>query len=98
MEDLRAELTEAIDEAEWNWLLPHVKRDSVIVVAADLDIVDVALALANDNTISVQRWISESLISKPSPSQLSDWNQNQDKRFQALIVQPYVLIKEAIAA
>jgi len=39
--DLRAELVENLDEAEWEWLIPHVKRDAVFVVAPDLDLLDV---------------------------------------------------------
>ncbi|MDX2230688.1 MAG: DUF2288 domain-containing protein [Leptolyngbyaceae cyanobacterium bins.349] len=94
MQDLRAELEQSIDEAEWNWLEPHARRDSLIVVAPDLDLVDVGIAIASDNTLHVRRLIEEALIQKPSPAQLSDWMQHQDKRFSALIVQPYVLIQE----
>jgi Uncharacterized conserved small protein len=49
MSDLRAELTASLDEAEWNWLAPHARRDSVIVVEQELDLVDVGLAIANDD-------------------------------------------------
>ncbi|BDI17398.1 hypothetical protein ANSO36C_32000 [Nostoc cf. commune SO-36] len=37
MSDLRAELTEILDEAEWEWLIPHVQRDAVILVALELE-------------------------------------------------------------
>lgn len=94
MSDLRAELAEGLDEAEWHWLLPHAERDSLILINPGLDIVDVAMAIANDDTARVQRWISESLITKPSQVQLANWNQEQSKRFNALIIQPYVLIQE----
>lgn len=94
MENLRAELAESLDEAEWNWLAPHARRDSLIVVSPDLDLVDVGVAIANDNVPYVQRWIDEALIQKPSPAQISDWDQHQHKRFSALIVQPYVLVQE----
>lgn len=94
MQDLRDELAESLDEAEWNWLAPHARRDSVIVVEAALDLVDVGVAIANDNVTSVQHWIAESLIHKPSQAQIDDWNLNQTKRFNALIVQPYVLVQE----
>ncbi len=94
MDDLRAELTESLDEAEWNWLAPHARRDTVIVVERELDLVDVGVAIANDNVPSVQRWIDEALIHKPSSDQLADWEANQSKRFNALIVQPYVLVQE----
>jgi hypothetical protein len=95
MNDLKAELAESVDEAEWNWLIPHAKRDTVIVVEQELDLVDVGFAIANDNVSTVQKWIDAALIHKPSSDQLSSWNQDQSKRFQALIVQPYVLVQEA---
>lgn len=94
MDDLRAELTESLDEAEWNWLAPHARRDTVIVVERELDLVDVGVAIANDNVPCVQHWIEEALIHKPSSTQLADWEANQSKRFNALIVQPYVLVQE----
>ncbi len=94
MSDLRAELAEAVDEAEWNWLAPHARRDSVIVVKRELDLLDVGVAIANDDVSLVQGWIEGNLIHKPSSTQLSDWNLDQSKRFNALIVQPYVLVQE----
>lgn len=93
MSDLRAELAEAVAEAEWDWLAPHARRDTLIVVELGLDVVDVGVAIANDDVSRIQPWIDENLIHKPFPTQLSDWNLNQSTRFNALIVQPYVLIQ-----
>ncbi|WP_392531671.1 DUF2288 domain-containing protein [Nostoc sp. C117] len=105
MSDLRAELTESLDEAEWEWLIPHVQRDAVILVALELNLVDVGVAIANDNTASVQQWISEQLITKPTTIQVGEWNGDplsglpqRNKRFNTLIVQPYVLVQEIITA
>jgi len=94
MQDLRAELAENLDEAEWNWLIPHVQRDAVVVVAAQLDLLDVGVAIASDNVSSVQHWIGEQLIYKPLPTQLANWMGDRTKRFNTLIVQPYVLVQE----
>ncbi|MBA2748715.1 MAG: DUF2288 domain-containing protein [Tatlockia sp.] len=94
MADLKAELAKDLDQAEWEWLIPHVKRDSVLIIAKELNLVDVGIAIASDNLQSVQHWISEQLIQKPSETQLSDWNSDPQKRFNTLIVQPYVLIQE----
>ncbi len=95
MSDIRAELTATLDEAEWDWLAPHARRDVLILVALGLDLVEVGIAIATDDAPCIQGWIDRALIQKPSPAQLSVWNQNQSKRFQALIVQPYVLVQEA---
>jgi hypothetical protein len=97
MSDLRAELTEGLDEAEWEWLIPHVQRDAVILVAPELNLLDVGEAIANDNTQSVQQWIDEQLITKPSVDQVGEWNGDRQKRFNTLIIQPYVLVQEIAA-
>lgn len=94
MSDLREQLTENLDEAIWEWLIPHHERDVVVIVTRELDLLDVGEAIANDNTSSVQHWINEQLIYKPSPQQVSDWNENRSKRFNALIVDPFVLVQE----
>lgn len=93
MQDLRAELSEILDEAEWEWLMPHAQRDAVILVDPALDLLDVGVAIASDNVTAVQRWISEQQIYKPSPEQMADWGADRTRRFNALIVQPYVLIQ-----
>jgi hypothetical protein len=97
MADLRAELTEILDEAEWEWLIPHVQRDAVIVVTPNLDLLDVAVAIASDNIALVDQWIDQQLIAKPSVEQMGEWNSDRNKRFQTLIIQPYVLVQEIAA-
>lgn len=97
MQDLRAELVENLDQAEWEWLIPHAQRDAVLVVAGQLDLLDVGVAIASDNVSLVQQWIGEQLLYKPSPTQLSNWNGDRTKRFNTLIVQPYVLIQQLVA-
>ncbi|QYX30609.1 DUF2288 domain-containing protein [Sphaerospermopsis torques-reginae] len=98
MSDLREQLKENLDEAEWDWLIPHAQRDVIIIVADGLDLLDVGEAIATDNIPSVQNWIDEQLITKPSPEQLGNWNSDRTKRFNALIVEPYVLVQEKAVA
>ena len=97
-QDLKAQLTENMDEAEWDWLVPHAQRDAVIIVADQLDLLDVGVAIASDNISKVQVWIDEALLAKPSTEQLGEWNGNRTKRFNALIVEPYVLVQEKVTA
>ena len=94
MEDLRVQLAENLDEATWELLMPHVERDVLVIVVPELDLVEVGEAIASDNVTFVQRWISEQQVTKPSPEQIADWNENPAKKFNALIVSPYVLIQE----
>jgi hypothetical protein len=94
MSDIITELTENLDEAEWDWLVPHAQRDAIILVSSHLNLLDVGVAIASDSTNEVQVWIDEALITKPTTEQLGIWNTDRSKRFDTLIVQPYVLIKE----
>lgn len=95
MQDLRTQLAENLDEAQLEWLKPHIQRDVVVVVNSQLNLLDVGVAIARDDVLSVQHWISEQLLHKPFPDELAEWNTNQTKRFQALIVEPYVLVQES---
>ena len=97
-QDIRAQLDENLDEAEWQWLIPHVQKDSVIIVAAELDLIDVGVAIASYKASQVQNWIDEALIAKPSAEQIGEWNMQREKRFNSLIVQPFVLVQEKAAA
>lgn len=97
MQDLRAELAEMVDEAELSWLLPHAQRGALVAVNPDLDLLDVGVAIANDNVASVQNWIDEQLIFKLSADQLMERGGDRARRFTALIVQPYVLMQEPAA-
>lgn len=90
----REELALAVDEAEWDWLRAHLERGGLIVVALPLDIVEVGLALAADDTAAIREWVGEKQLTKPSPEQISDWDRQRDKRFLTLIVSPFVLIQE----
>jgi hypothetical protein len=94
MENTREQLKELLDEAELEWLKPHIQKDAVIIVDAELDLLDVGEAIANDNTQSIQHWIGEQLLVKPSAEILNRWNANPEQRFQAIIIQPYILVKE----
>lgn len=93
MQELREELEKMVDEAEWDWLIPHAQRDAVVLVDPALNLVDVGVAIANDQVAIVQDWIMTAKLQKPSQQQLSDWGQDRSRRFNALIVQPYVLIQ-----
>jgi hypothetical protein len=92
MTSIEAQLAEERTDIEWEALIPHSKRDSIIFVHQGLDLIQVGVAIAQDNAAQVEVWIAEQLIHKPTSQQLSQWNQNPNQQFSTLIVQPYVLI------
>jgi hypothetical protein len=93
MSDIQTQLATELAPMDWETLIPHAKRDAVIVVDESLDLLEVGVAIAEDNVQSVQNWISELLIHKPSPDELNTWNGEPEKQFLTLIVQPFVLVR-----
>ncbi|HHP7232473.1 MAG TPA: DUF2288 domain-containing protein [Xenococcaceae cyanobacterium] len=94
MSDITERLREDIATIGWQDILPHAKRDVVIVVDAALDLLVVAEAIAQDNTSLVNNWIQQQQIAKPSAKQLSQWNSYPQTQFNTLIVQPFVIVQE----
>jgi hypothetical protein len=84
----------AINEAEWSWIEPHLKRDAVIVVAVSLDLAVVAEKVATDDKKKMEFWITQGLIGKPGVVQVETWAKTPQKKFLTVIVQPYVLVQE----
>ncbi|MFO7577264.1 MAG: DUF2288 domain-containing protein [Pelovirga sp.] len=79
---------------EWRELRIHMRRDALVRVAAELDLVSVAGAVAADEVDRVQGWIAGGQLDKPTCDCLAQWETNLDKPFRMLIVQPYILIQE----
>ena len=95
MPGLKEKLEQDVADISWKDLQPHAKRDAIIIIKQELDLPEVAVAIAEDNTTSVQGWIGNQSIAKPTAEQLTSWNQTPEKQFTALIVQPFVVVKEA---
>jgi len=89
----RKDLEEMVDVALWEWLSPHAARARVILVGAKLDLVDVGIALTEDNTQVVQAWIEDGWLRHPTAEELSAWNTNKEKEFTSLVVPPFVLVR-----
>ena len=61
-QDLKTELAEMVGPAEWRWLSPHADRDALLLVDQGLDLVEVGLAIAEDDLTRVSHWLSEALV------------------------------------
>ncbi|PZO42687.1 MAG: DUF2288 domain-containing protein [Pseudanabaena frigida] len=93
MSNSRKDLEAMVDVALWEWLSPHAARARVILVGARLDLVDVGIALTEDNTKLVQSWIEDGWLRHPTADELSAWNANKEKEFTSLVVPPFVLAR-----
>jgi hypothetical protein len=94
MSDIKTQLAQEIAQMPWIDIIPHAKRDNVIVVDQSLNLLEVGVEVGNDNVTVVNRWIEEGLIFKPTQQQLNDWNENPQQKFNTIILQPFVLISQ----
>jgi len=89
----RKDLEEMVDVALWEWLSPHAARARVILVGANLDIVDVGIALTEDDSQLVQSWIEDGWLRHPTAEELSSWNADKERKFTSLVIPPFVLAR-----
>ncbi len=98
MSEIREKFATDLADVCWKDLRIHMQRDAIITVAGELDLIDVAVAVARDEKELVGPWIEDAQLSKPSREQLDAWETQLDKGFRVLIVQPFILIQEIIHA
>lgn len=89
----REELKLNVDMAQWGWLRPHLERGGLVVVASDLDLVEAGFSISGDDTVAVSAWIQSGRVTKPSATQVFDWDAEPETPFRVLIASPYVLIQ-----
>lgn len=92
-EDLRARLAQEIHRVGWKPLGPHAKRGGLVLVDPKLDLLEVAVAIAQDDSERVQRWMGAGQLSKPTEAQIEAWQLEGGEQFSVAIVQPYVLAR-----
>lgn len=92
-DELRAHLANEIHRVDWKPLAPHARRGGLILVDAQLDLIDVALAVALDDSASVREWMERRQLAKPTEAQIDSWQDDTEERFTIVIVQPYVLVQ-----
>lgn len=80
-------------EVPWKDLRIHLQRDAIIIVADELELVSVAVAVAEDDQTQVEGWIAAGQLVKPSAEQVAAWEAELEKPFRMLIVQPFILVQ-----
>ncbi|NCP03002.1 MAG: DUF2288 domain-containing protein, partial [Deltaproteobacteria bacterium] len=88
MSSIRERFEKDLAAVDWKALRIHVQRDALILVAAQLNLVDVATCVAADDSHIVATWIEDGLLKKPSVAQLASWELHLDKPFRMLIAAP----------
>lgn len=94
MGELRKKLEAEVSTVPWSRLAPHHQRDALFLVDPSLDLVDVAVAVAEDRAAEVGSWIEDERIGRATAEQVEGWEQT-GAVFRFLIVRPLVLAQLA---
>ncbi|MEM9695308.1 MAG: DUF2288 family protein [Myxococcota bacterium] len=89
--EVRAELAARSGPVQWRDLQAHVLREAVFLLGPDLELLDVAVAVAEDDTARVAAWVDGHQLTRPSRADLERWEHEPERPFLAVVVQPFVL-------
>ncbi len=92
-EILRAKLNGETAKVSWAELQRHHARGTVVRVAGELDLVEVAVAMAQDNGAQVGKWMQAGQLGKVSDEEAHDWLA-RDPDLWSVVVAPWVLVQE----
>lgn len=89
---LKAKLNQETARAAWKELQPFFARGQTVAVAGDLDLIDVAVAFAEDRAEQIQRWRGEARVGAVSDAQAGQWFE-ADQDLWTVVVAPWVLVQ-----
>ncbi|HVH41481.1 MAG TPA: DUF2288 domain-containing protein [Labilithrix sp.] len=95
---MRETLAGSMGPIEFTDIRAHLARDAVIVVDASLDLLEVGEAVARDDKSRVAEWVEKGLLRKPSLEMIEAWAKIQGPAWTALVVQPFVLLREGLTS
>jgi hypothetical protein len=91
--ELHRKLASETGTLPWSELQRHFARGIVVVVAPDLDLVDVAVHMAGDDAAALRAWADAGRVVRASDEHAKRWEASR-QFFKAVVVAPWVLVQE----
>jgi hypothetical protein len=93
-EIFRAKVNLETAQIAWKELQRYFASGIALAVAADLDLVEVAYQMSQDNTAQIQQWMAAGKFGRVSDEQAKGWLVT-DEILWAVVVSPWVLVQPA---
>jgi hypothetical protein len=90
---LRSRLNQETARLPFAELLRHFAAGSVVLVANELDLVEVAVQFSQDNKDQVAQWMTSGQIARASDEHAQKWIDRADELW-AVVVSPWILVQE----
>ena len=91
-QDLRRQLNSETAKIAWTDLQSHFARGVVFAVATNMDLVEVAAYLAEDQQEQAQTWQAAGQLATVSDEQAQQWFDEQQVLW-AVVVKPWILVQ-----
>jgi hypothetical protein len=94
---LYAKLNGETGKLSWRELEPHFARGAVIKVEAGLDLIEVAIGMAEDDALKLGTWLEQGLVARAGDTDAAVWSREPERLFWAVVVAPWVVIQPMAA-
>tara|TARA_R110002074_G_scaffold152936_1_gene307485 strand:- start:52739 stop:53032 length:294 start_codon:yes stop_codon:yes gene_type:complete len=78
---------------EWQGLERFFAKGNLLRVSTDLDLVDAAVELANDNKVIIELWVAENCLAGVSDEEASLWSKGETELW-SVVVLPWILVQQ----
>lgn len=92
-EALKLQIKEQIQDATWASLENYHESEELLLVASNLDLIDVGLQCCEDQVESIKELTKNRAITKLNDKIRKAFNQKSDVLFEVLNLAPYIFIK-----
>ena len=92
-EQLRKRLNAETGPLTWPELERHYARGVVVWVSPDLELVEVAARMVEDDRDAMNAWLEAGKVNPATDEQARDW-QDREARFLAVVTAPWVVVQE----
>ena len=90
---IKAKIVSETARINWLELQKFYAAGSVISVAAQLDLVDVAFAFSCDNKVQVADWLASGAVGRTTELQARQWFEQQTELW-AVVISPWILVQD----
>lgn len=88
----RAKVNLETSQIPWKELQRFFASGSALVVSEELDLVEVAFQMSQDNAAQIQQWMAAGKFGKVSDAQAASWYE-ADALMWVVVVNPWVLVQ-----
>lgn len=94
---LQQRLNEQTGVIAWSELVRLFARGVVIRVSGELDLIEAATCLIEDNTVLLKQWAEDDHVRRASDDDARDWTVREPD-FWCVVTAPWVLVQEKTGA